>query len=250
MKGGGRGIGGTAKSLAHKARVPTRTHWLDARDACFDVAKEIGERRTVAGEKLRYPPAFLRAPSSLHVQCQSSLHCLSYHNGGTKPQPGDRTPLQSPSALCCFSSWRQRRRYRFPFLRVHQLTVLPHGSGLLLFPLLHWVRKQQNYPRAWHCRVARIPPFSIFLSSLFPSLSLPPSSLFSSLFLSFSLTTLFPAIPFPDTPPLPPLFAVEAAAFWNASTSRGTKGKGWRCKMSPLCRRERAYTSMFFELRC
>lgn len=64
-------------------------------------------------------------------------------------------------------------------------TMLPHGSDLLLFPLLRWVRKQQNYPRAWHYRVARIPPFS-----LFP----PPPSL--SLFFSYCLV---PCNPFPGS---------------------------------------------------
>lgn len=217
MKGGGRGIGGTAKSPTHKAGVPAGTHWLDARDACFDVAKEIGERRTVAGEKLRYPLAFLRAPSSLHVQCQSSLHCLSYHNGGTKPQPGDRTPLQSPSALCCLSSWRQRRRYRFSLPPYPPCSPTHHAT-----------------PRFWS---PPVPPFALGpqTTKLPPSVALPRGA-HSALF-SLSLS------PFLFFPLFFSYYVIPCNPFPGHSTSsaavRGRSCRFLKCKYQSRNKRQR-----------
>jgi len=144
----------------------------------------------------------------------------------------------------------QRRRYHrslsLPLRyssRVHQRQLVAPPpiaqDPLSLFPTLHLrgVRKQQNYPPS----AVALPrgAHSVFLFSAFSLTSIP--------------SPLIPRNPFPtisSTPPLPPLFAVEAAAFRNASTSRGTKGKDWWCKMSPLCQHERAYMSMFFKLQC
>lgn len=112
-------------------------------------------------------------------------------------------------------------------IRVHQLAMPSYGP---VWPSSQgWVRKQQNYSRAlWHHRVHFI----------FPFLRSRSRSLFLLLYLFLSCISLFLF-----------LFVVEAAAFQIVSASRETKGKGWRCKMSPLYRHERAYMSMIFELR-
>lgn len=75
----------------------------------------------------------------------------------------------------------------------------------------------------------------------------------SFLFSAFSYYSLLPRLT-----PFPALGRPTSSAVVRGRSCRfskckyqpqETKGKGWRCKMSPLCQYERAYTSMFFKLR-
>jgi len=70
--------------------VSRKTHWIDGRvrGGCAGTPEGDGMRSGTSAtprKRLRFHP--LRPASPRRTQYQSGLHCLSYHNGGTKPQP-------------------------------------------------------------------------------------------------------------------------------------------------------------------
>lgn len=154
---------------------------------------------------------------SCTVPVKPALFELSQWRNKTS-EPGDRTPLQSASAFCCSSPRLPRRRYRL-FLLSLFLRIIPSCS-----PTRHAILRS---------RLA-------FLSGLGPQttkllsgvVALPRGAHFIFPFLrshSLSLTLSFSSLHLPFSAlPLPPLFAVEDAAFQIVSASRGTKGKGWQ----------------------
>lgn len=262
-KGGGRSRCSTAKSPEHKARRVRCTGSSAEREGCADYdARDVPvstlRKRWKEHRRRRHrsetPAAFLRHPSarafvsSCTVPVRPALFELSQWRNKTSTRGSNSTPKPKRS-LCCLSP----RRAEAP------LPSLPLPSSPVLLPCSPTPTRRatprlrilspfslpsscvgsannKTTPRAlWHYRFHRVAFRLPFLR-----------------FLSYFHLPSFPVTPFPRSRAhhLFRRFAVEAAAFRNASTSRGTKGKGWWCKMSPLCRRERAYTSMFFELRC
>lgn len=217
---------GTAKSPAHKAhtRVPTGTYWLDAWDACFDVAKEIVGRPSPERSS-----ATLRHPSTrLHpFMYSASQACIVWVITMAEQNLNRGIELHSKAQALsvAFPLGGRGAATAFPPSTSSVFTNSPCYSTVLVFscsPFCAGSANNKTTPERGTAAWRAFRPFLSFSSSHFLCLSIC-----LSLFRSFSLTT------FPATPCLVPGCSTSSAAI------RGRSCRFLKCKYQSRNKRQR-----------